>query len=293
MRITESGMHRTVLDGLYRRVNELLKTQEQITTGKKINNPSDDPAGAAKISALKTVLSRSDQYTRNISAGSMNMMTADSVLLDAHNLLERAKELAIGQAGGTSTAQTRAMAAEEVGTLTNQLLQVANTSVGGIYIFAGYKNNTAPFDASGNYVSDSNKINIEIEPGTFSQINLPGDQIFNPAGGVDVFKALSDLKTAMVGDDTAGIKTAMDQITTSFDQVEGGQAIAGSLINQFDTSKARIEDKVITYKQLLSGEEDLDLADAIGTLNVQDAALTAAREVTARLFKSSILDFLK
>jgi flagellar hook-associated protein 3 FlgL len=293
MRITESGIHRTVLNGMYRRADDLLKTQEQMTTGKKINKPSDDPSGAAKVSAIKTVISRSDQYTRNVSAGLMNLNTADSVLLDAHSLLERAKELAVGQAGGTSTALTRSMASEEVGTIISQLVQVANTSVGGSYIFAGFKNNTPPFDASGNYTSDSNKINVEIEPAAYLQTNIPGDSIFNPAGGVDIFKALTDLKTAMTGDDTAGIQSAMDRITSSFDQVEGGQAVVGSLVNQLTTSKDRIADKVVTYKSLLSDAEDIDIAEAIGTLQVQDAALQAARQVTAQMFKSSILDFLK
>lgn len=293
MRITESGMQRTILEGLYRRVNDLLKTQESISSGKKINKPSDDPVGAAKVSAMKTIISRSGQYTRNISAGATNMQTSDSSLLDVHNLLERAKELAVSQAGGTATAQTRKMAGEEVGTIFTQLLQLGNTSVGGRYIYAGFKNNTPPFDASGAYVSDTNKIQVEIEPNTFAVINQPGSDIFCPAGGVDIFATINNLKTAMNSDDTAGIKTAMDQITTSFDQVETGQAVAGSLINQFETSKNRIEDKIVTYKQLLSGEEDLDMAEAIGVLNVQDSALSAAREVTARLFKNSILDFLK
>jgi len=293
MRITEGQINNTVLDGLFKRVDALMKSQVAVTTGKRINKPSDDPIGAATASAQKSYLSRIDQYGKNIDTGSSNLKMADSVLMDAQSILQRAKELAVEQATGTASAVTRNIASQEVGGLFKDLLGIANTRVNNRYIFAGFKNDVPPFDAGGNYTSDTGVIMTEIEPNTFVQTNLPGDAIFSAAGGTDVLKVISDLSTALAGNDVPGIKASIDELDASSSQIAVGQASAGSKENLLDTSRQRMDDMKLNLQALLSNTEDVDIADAISQLSIQQAALSAAREVGAKLMQNSLLDFIR
>ena len=293
MRIADSQLQSTVLNGLYQRVNDLMSSQQELSSGLRINKPSDDPAGSVRVSALKTVISKLDQYSKNMDSVSSNMKMADSVLMGAHNLLNRAKQLALQESTGTSTANTRTATAQEVDEIFQQLVQIGNTSQGGRYIFAGYQNSTPPFDASGNYVSDSNTVQEEIGAQYFAQSNIPGGSIFNPAGGVDVFKSIQDLSTALKANDTAGIGAAMDNISTSFSQVEASQAQVGAIENQITDSQSRLQDDQVNMKTLLSNSEDADLVTAISDFQTKSAALTAARQAASKLFQDSLLDYLK
>ena len=271
----------------------LAQSELALSSGKKINKPSDDPAGTAKVSALSTAISKLGQYSKNMDDVSSKMKLADSVLISAHNLLQKASEVATQEATGTVTADSRAAAAKEVDTMFQQLVQIGNTSVGGKYIFAGYKNSTPPFDQSGNYVSDSNVIQSEIGAGNFTQSNIPGDSIFSAAGGVDIFGALKNLSTALAANDTAGIGSAMDQINAAYSQLEASQAQVGSVENLVSDSQSRLQDDETNMKGLLSNNEDVDIVQAIGKFQMQSAALTAARQAASKLFDNSLLDYIK
>ena len=293
IRVTDYQQQTTILNILSQRVNDVSQSEMALSSGKKINKPSDDPAGAAKVSALNTALSKMDRYSKNMGDVSSNMKMADSVLIDAHNLLQQANQLANEQATGTATADTRATAAKEVDVILQQLVQVGNTSLGGKYLFAGYKNSTPPFDNSGNYVSDSGVVQSEIGPGNFTQSNIPGDTIFGAAGGVDIFGALKDLSAALTANDTAGIGSAMDKITASYSQVEASQAQVGAVENLVTNSQSSLQNEQVSMQTLLSDTRDIDLVQAITAFQTQSAALTAARQAASKLFDNSLLDYIK
>ena len=147
-RVTSQAIRNTVLNNIFRITEGLAKAQIEIASGKRIQKPSDDPAGLRNSLALRTGIRKTTQFTRNIDNNKIFIQSTDSALQSVSLGLTRAKELAISELGGTSTAQTRGFAAIEIGQIIEQTLEAANTKVKDQYIFGGTLTRTAPFEVS-------------------------------------------------------------------------------------------------------------------------------------------------
>ena len=156
MRVTNKLMANTVAGNLFKNIEQLLKTQNVLSSGKRINKPSDDPIGIGKVLDYRKTICAIDQYDRNIAHGESWLSTTDSTLDAVGDLLIRAKELALSQANATANADTMKFVAEEVKSIYDHLLQLANTKLGNSYIFAGHETDTAPFSRDDDYVTSYN-----------------------------------------------------------------------------------------------------------------------------------------
>jgi flagellar hook-associated protein 3 FlgL len=156
MRVTNKLMADTVTGNLFKKIEQLFKAQNTVSSGKRIIKPSDDPIGVCRVLDYRKTLCAIDQYNRNIAHGESWLNVTDSTLNTAGDLLIRAKELALSQANATSTADTRESVAEEVKNIYDNLLQLANTKLGDSYIFAGHKTDTPPFSRDDDYIISHN-----------------------------------------------------------------------------------------------------------------------------------------
>ena len=156
MRVTNKMMTDTVSGNLFKKVGQLLKSQDILSSGKRINMPSDDPIGMSKVLDYRKTICSIDQYDKNIAHGESYLNVTDSTLDTVGNLLIRAKELTLSQANATANAVDRKSVAEEVKSIYNHLLQLANTKLGKDYMFAGYKTDTPPFSRDDDYIISYN-----------------------------------------------------------------------------------------------------------------------------------------
>jgi flagellar hook-associated protein 3 FlgL len=156
MRVTNKMMTNTVTGNLFKNVKQLLKTQNVLSSGKRINRPSDDPIGMSKVLDYRKTICAIDQYDRNIDHGESWLNLTDSTLNAVGDSLIRAKELALSQANATANADTMKAVAEEVKNIYDHLLQFANTKLGNSYIFAGHETDTAPFSRDDDYITSYN-----------------------------------------------------------------------------------------------------------------------------------------
>jgi len=176
-RVTQNLLSNIVLRNLNSNIEKLMVTQTRLSSGKRLNKPSDDPVGTATAMRLRSRLYQTDQFLRNIDRGETQLNISDAALEDMSGLLMRAQELAIAQSNTTADYKTRKAVAQEIDGLINQFVDVLNTRVGNRYIFAGYESLEAPFLQSLNgvkYVGDSGQMAIEIESGTVMNANLAG-----------------------------------------------------------------------------------------------------------------------
>ena len=151
MRVTNQMTINSFVRNLTDKSEQLLKLQEMISSGKRITKFSEDPMGMAKIVSYRKTLCAIDQYNKNIAHGKSWLSTASSTLGQVDELLIRAKELTVSQATETSSPQTRALVVEEIKNIYDQLIQLANTEVGGSYIFAGYQTDNSAFTRDDDY----------------------------------------------------------------------------------------------------------------------------------------------
>ncbi len=180
MRVTTRMFFDRFLSGFQSNMEAILKSQEQISSGKRVNRPSDDPAALSKITGYKTQISRIGEYKRSITTANSMVGSLDKALLSLTDTLNRARELGLEGADASTTGSDRLLIAKEIGTLLEYAIDIANTKVGDRYIFSGYKSDTAPIDKNtGEFVGDSNSITLNISANTEIKLNVSASDLFS------------------------------------------------------------------------------------------------------------------
>ncbi len=178
MRVTDKMNSTQVLSNLQKTRSELADLQNQATTQKRINKPSDDPTGVGLSMQNRTNIKNLEQYDRNILFAKTFLENSEQALTQVGDALVRAKELAVQAANDTNAGLPRRTIATEVKQIYNGIVEASNRRFGERYIFGGYKTLEAPFDDQGNYFGDSGQMQIQNQQGTFLPMNLSGDQVF-------------------------------------------------------------------------------------------------------------------
>lgn len=146
MRIATLQQFNTGLNGILDNQGGVNKTQQQISTGRRVLTPADDPIAATKILQLQQELALNDQYTRNMTAADNRLKLEEATLSSVTDNLERLKELTVQAGGGSLTITDRQAIAAEIYQLQEGLADLLNTKdAGGEYIFAGFKGSQMPF----------------------------------------------------------------------------------------------------------------------------------------------------
>ena len=178
MRISTLQMYRQATDSLNKSLVDLYRLNEQISSGKRINKPSDDVTGTSRAMAYKVSIAAGEQYLSNIKEATSALTYADSTLSSVNTALTRLKELSVEAASGSKSGSSREALAQEAGQLRDQLLSLANTRVGNSYIFSGFRTDTAAFDSTYAYQGDSGSINVGIAGGVTLSQNVTGADAF-------------------------------------------------------------------------------------------------------------------
>lgn len=294
MRVTHLGAHQAALTRINTRLSEYAATQEQLSTGKRLRRPSDDPIGMNRALELRASLRAREQEGRNAADGKMWMDLADSKLQDAVGQLQRARELAVRGATYTGTQEREAIALE-IGQLREDLVALANSQHQGRGLFSGFIAGDAVQKVGGTwtYTGDAGQINRRVGENEVITINVTADVAFGFTAGRDVFTVLDELETALYANDTASIETALADVDNSLQTVLGGLGILGARANQIETAIARNADDKITLTQQLSSLEDVDIAEAVMDLELQKTAYEAALAAFAQSSQTSLVDFLR
>ena len=159
------------------------KTQQQISTGKRVLTPADDPAAAVKIIQLNEELAKSDQYLSNMDAAELQLNAEETQIESAENLLIRVRELAVQSGNGALKSNDRRSIANEMEQIRDQLLTIANAkNSNGQYIFAGFQSHSQPFiageDGQVAFAGDEGQRYVKIGATTKVAMNTPGKDIF-------------------------------------------------------------------------------------------------------------------
>lgn len=297
MRVSNKMLYNSAVGNLQRNLEKLMDLQEEASSGKRINNPSDDPIGVMKLIDYSTALSKTEQYQRNIDNGVAFLTTTESVIDTAEDIIVRVKELSVTALNAGMSVEERASIAAEVEQLREQVLQMANTRYDNRHIFAGFNINTAPYNSDGSYTgTDSPDGYVEIETGTGSTvaINIPGYEVFGtPSYGTDILGTLSDFKTALENNDTQAIADSMSDLDSAMNQLIDARSVVGARINSLDTAKtylSKLEVDIIGYK---SNVEDADLAQVVTDLATQENLLEISKAAASAVLKQTLIDFLR
>ncbi|WP_291321904.1 flagellar hook-associated protein FlgL [Desulfonatronospira sp.] len=146
MRVSHNMMYHSFLQNMNRSTTELMELHNQASSQKKVNKPSDDPVGMFRILGYRDSIAALDKYQSNVDTAKGWLNLADETLIQANNLLIRAKELAEQGATGTLSPEQREIVAGEVQQVFNQMINLANTRYEGKSIFGGHKTDDTAFE---------------------------------------------------------------------------------------------------------------------------------------------------
>ena len=296
MRVSDQQLFSSTAGRLDRIKESIVRVNEQIATQQRIAKPSDDPSIFGQVVLEKSALADNEQWIRNIQFGRARVAVSDQTLGLAQDLISRVRELAVQGRSDTTSAQGRATIAQEVRQLHRQLIQLANTEVGGLPVFAGTKTDAPPF-VSGigdavSYQGNGESQSIAVGPNQTTQILLPGDQVFAGAT-TNIFDDLSNLFVALESNSGAGIEVGIDNLDQAIGQISLAQGQIGGIANRLDTANETSLVVSEAIQQVLSDQTATDLATALTELQIQETAYEATSLTFSRLFELSLLRFLR
>jgi flagellar hook-associated protein 3 FlgL len=179
MRVADKMNYNQAIGNIQKNRSDMATYQNQAASQKRINKPSDDPLGAARVLESRMQIKGIEQYKRNILSSKEFIEFSEQSLGQVNELLIRAKELAIDQADDAGNGEeTRRIVATEIRQLYEQAVSIANRSYGDRYLFGGYKSTEMPFDMSGKYYGDDAQVEVEVDRNSFMAMNIPGSVVF-------------------------------------------------------------------------------------------------------------------
>lgn len=286
-----------ILADLYTSQNQEDITLQQLSTGKLINMPSDNPAGAAEMVQNQNQQAQTDQFLQNTSSVEGLLQTADSTLSTVVEAVNQAISLGTQGANGTNSGSNMQAIAQQVEGIRNQVLQAANTSYQGNYIFAGTATNAAPFtlDSSSpdgvDYNGNTDVNTVQIAEGNSVQINLPGSQVFQNSGG-DVFGALQQLITALQSGDAAGAGAATTQLGTALNSLSQQRVFYGNVVDQLNSNQNYLQQEQVNLQSEANSVDGVNMAQAATNLTQAQTTQSAALAALAKVIPQNLLQYL-
>ncbi|VDH00960.1 Hook-filament junction protein [Lysinibacillus sphaericus] len=301
MRVTQSMLSNNMLRNLTTSYGKMGKLNDQLTTGKKVNKPSDDPVVAMRGLSYRMQVDKVAQYQRNIGEVNNWLDSTDDALDKVGQALHRTKELVTNAANtGAMTEEDRKKIKSELEQLRQQIQDTANTKVGDKYIFSGTKTNTPLYDKTTGYPALSTDpvvppavaipetafeadVNIDVFDGVKLNVNSTSAQMFKEID--DLFKSFDDPDVDF-GASIGKVDGMMDDLLTE-------RADVGARQNRAELMDDRLETQEGISKKQMSLNEDIDYEKVITEMISQESVHRAALSVGARIIQPSLVDFLR
>ncbi|HXC24249.1 MAG TPA: flagellar hook-associated protein FlgL [Solirubrobacteraceae bacterium] len=301
-RITPAMITATTLDDLNSSLAALERTSNELSSGKTILEPSDNPYGASRAIDLQSQLDGLSSYASNAQEGISWETTASSAMTGMGNALQSVRELLVRAPNGTYNKADLEQMADEVNQLTEAVKQDANTQYAGQYVFSGTATTTAPYTqgAEDAYQGDTGSVTRAIGPGVSVSVStdisslLGNGQASGDGKLLDTLRTISEhLKGATAEDigalgagDLKGLEASIETLTQM-------QATAGGVIDQLQAATSRIESLQSSISGGLSNIEDANIAETSIAYSNEQAAYEAALRAGASIVQESLLQFLQ
>ncbi len=284
MRVTESMRLLQAQVSMERSASRMHELNEKAATGLEVRRPSDDPAAYASIVRRSAQLEDFTQRKENISRAEGDLNLAEGVLASAGDLMLRARELAVQMPDGSYGATERAAAANEVSTIREQLMAIANSRGSRGYLFGGTATTTAPIDATGAFVGNDGTMVVEYAEGQFMASNVSGARTFTGlGGGRDVFVDLDDLATALATDNQTAVHTMIDTMDEGHKQLVVARAEAGVRISRLVSAAGVTESALTIALEQQSDEQEIDQVRTFSDLSAAQSAYERTLAVTRQI----------
>jgi len=293
MRISSSYKYDTYQYNLQHAEQRLVEISQQLSTGKRINQPSDDPVGTWQSITLQSLKDGIQQYMGNLNTAKGSLGFVDNTASSLNDLMNQAYQIAVQGASSTTDQTGRNAMASQITSLQTELIGLANTQgTNGAYIFAGQKTDTKPYTLTGSVLTfngDTNPINVESGPGQTIQVSAAGEPMITT-----MYNTLQTLKNdltsgqvgAISGVDIANVQASLATVSSLRGDVGARMQTVANLTTQYQVHSDNLTKSI-------SDLEDVDMASAAVQYQQASQAYTAALTVVGQGSSLSLLDYIK
>ncbi len=301
MRITANIMNNNMLRNLQKNIGDLDELNQQLASGKKFRRPSQAPIEVVNGMQYDSLVADNEQYQSNVDYARNWIYTSEDAISSGVDVIQRGRELAIYGANGSLSPEDRENMAQEVKELRDELVSIANTKMGDKYLFSGQATNEKAIienpdpaydpdvDPFVLYNGDYNNINREINPGVKLNINVNAEEVFK-----DGIEYLDDLYNNLVnGIDQEEIANSIDDLGDITNEMSAIRAEIGAKVNRLEMIENRLGKENTNLKELRSKNEEVDLAEVITSLKMEENIYRASLASGARVMQPTLVDFLQ
>ena len=294
MRITQRAVALTSLQGLNRNLDAVGRLQQQLTSGRMINAPSDSPTGTNRAMQTRAEQTATQQQARNITDAKSWLEQTDSALQQMADTARRVRDLTVqGASTGSNSDSSMQALATEVTSLREGLLSLANTTIQGRPLFGGVIPGAKAYDSTtGAWLgTGGSPITRRISDTETLRVDLTGPEAFGTPGN-DLFAIVDRIATNMVTDPTQ-LATDLTDLDTAMKAMSGALAGVGARAARLERIEQVNADRQLTLSSQLAETENIDLPNTIMNLEMQKVGYEAALAATAKALQPTLLDFLR
>lgn len=300
VRITNNATNAQLGAQIARGRGRVAAAQERISSGKRINRPSDDPAGAGAVLRIRTSQKVVAQYQGAVSTVKDRLLVADTALNSYQLALDRARALMTkGASDAGAGLDARAALAAEIDGIRARVISIADTRGGDEYVFGGTRQNAPPFDpATGAAaVTPAARQLVQLEPGAQPlAAGVTAEGLFSDADGT-VLETLATVAAALRGTgdeaaDKAALNAGLDRLDRFDDLAHGGRITLGVGIQSADAAAERLGQSTLAYEAAAERVEGADFVESALEMKNAQQALDAAMQAGAYVGRRSLLDYL-
>jgi flagellin-like hook-associated protein FlgL len=293
MRITQRAVALTSLQGLNRNLDAVGRLQQQLTSGRLINAPSDSPTGTNKAMQTRAEQAAVAQQGRNISDAKGWLEQADSSLREMLDATRRVRDLTVqGLNTGAGSDTSRQALATEVASLRDGLLSLANTAVQGRPIFGGVTPGAKAYNSDGTWAGLAGPaVTRRLSEGETVRVDLTGPEAFG-ADGTNLFDVVGRITTNLTAD-PAALEADLTALDGAIQRMSTSVADIGSRAARVERAEQLNFDRTLGLRSRLAETENVDLPETIMRLQMQQVGYEAALAATAKAISPTLLDYLR
>ncbi|MGI5819184.1 MAG: flagellin [Armatimonadota bacterium] len=296
MRVSTFAYNNDTKQSLARAQQDLRRLSRQLSSGKRLTRPSDDPVSVGAIINARSDLANVINQQKVLQRAQTLTGPADAALGNMASALRQVRDIALGASQPGLTDAARRSQAQIVRSHCNRIMDEANISVQNVYLFAGKLSQTKPFvesPAGVEYTGDSEGVQVWVAPERPLEVTIPGDHLFNfeGAGGTrpipevdtDLYALLNDLANAIEAGDEARIPELAADLDALYGHVVEQRGVLGAKVQRINDATDSALDAEVAAREILSDTEDIDIVTALVDLQHQQLCYQAALAATAKL----------
>lgn len=295
-RVTANTLFRNSLRDIQSTAEAFAKAQQQVSSGKRLQQASDDPSLAAVGLRERSEIRAFDRYREANDSVDSRLRVADGVISDIVSTIITAQSKAAQGRTTILTPNQRAALALEIDGAKEAVFTAVNTSYRGIYLFAGADNATAPYTKTGSTVSayqgDANIVRVDVSRTSSAAVTVDGGAMLQGSASRDLFQTLDALSTAIRNGDMNGVDTGLAELEAALNRVTTVQSGVGATLSALPAERLRLDDMRRASDTRRSQAEEISLAEAASEMTRAQQAQQAAIAAAGTSQKRSLMDYL-